>query len=146
MTTSDEFTVGAFQRFLDQRKLVGSRCQKCGALSVPPRGLCPRCQGTQMTLEELSGRGTLAGFTSISIVPTAMAQEGYGRDKPYLTGVVALAEGPRIAARLADMDATKPQEVKIGTSLQAVFQDSEHEGQKRVVLAFGPAARRRGRR
>lgn len=99
-----------------------------------------------MTLEELSGRGTLAGFTSISIVPTAMAQEGYGREKPYLTGVVALAEGPRIAARLTDMDASKPQGVKIGTSLQAVFQDTEHEGQKRVVLAFGPAARRRSRR
>lgn len=93
-----------------------------------------------MTLEELSGRGTLAGFTSINIVPTAMAQEGYGRDKPYLTGVVALVEGPRIATRLADMDASKPQEVKIGTSLQVVFQDTEHEGQKRVTLAFGPAA------
>ncbi len=146
MTSSDEFIVVAFQRFLDQHKLMGSRCHRCGALFVPPKGLCPKCQGTQMTLEELSGRGALAGFTSISIVPTAMAQEGYGRDKPYLTGVIALAEGPRIAARLMDMDASKPQEVKIGTSLQAVFQDTEHEGQKRVVLAFSPAAQRRSPR
>ncbi|MSQ22518.1 MAG: hypothetical protein EXR53_04320 [Dehalococcoidia bacterium] len=146
MATSNEFTVGAFQGFIDQRKLVGSRCGQCGALFVPPRALCHKCQGTQMNLEELSGRGTLAGFTSISIVPSAMAQEGYGRDKPYLTGVVALAEGPHIAARLADMDASKPQEVKIGTSLQAAFQDTEHEGQRRVVLTFGPAAQRKSRR
>ncbi len=139
MTKSNDFTVGAFQGFLDQRKLVSTRCGLCGELSVPPRAICPKCHGTQMTLEELSGQGKLAGFTSISIVPTAMAQEGYGREKPYLTGVVALAEGPRIAARLVDMDADKPQEVKIGTNLQAVFQDTEHEGQKRVVLAFGPA-------
>jgi uncharacterized OB-fold protein len=91
-----------------------------------------------MTLEEMSGRGTLAGFTSISIVSTAMAQEGYGREKPYLTGVVALTEGPRIAARLVEMDATKPHEIKVGTSLQAMFQHTEHEGQKRVVLTFCP--------
>ena len=137
-SNNDELTVVAFQRYLDQRKLVGSRCQKCGTLFVPPRPLCLRCQGTQLTLEEMSGRGTLAGFTSISIVPTAMAQEGYGRDKPYLTGVVALAEGPRIAARLVEMDAGKPREVKIGASLQAVFQEAEHEGQKRTILAFQP--------
>ena len=139
MTTSNEFTVGSFQGFLDQRKLAGSRCEQCNELSVPPRAICPKCHGTQMALEELSGRGTLAGFTSISIVSTAMAQEGFGREKPYLTGVIELTEGSRIAARLMEMDATKPQEIKIGTSLQAVFQDTEHGGQKRVVLAFGPA-------
>ena len=53
MTTSEEFGVAAFQRFLDQHKLAGARCHSCGALHVPPRPRCPKCQGTQMGWEEL---------------------------------------------------------------------------------------------
>lgn len=140
MTASESFDVATFQSFLEQHKLMGSRCQRCGALFVPPKGVCSSCHGTQMALQELSGRGSLAGFTAISIVPTAMAQEGYGREKPYLTGIVALAEGPRIAARVVDIDASRPQEVEIGISLRAVFQEQQQAGQKRVILAFQPAS------
>ncbi|MBI4200578.1 MAG: OB-fold domain-containing protein [Chloroflexi bacterium] len=146
MTTTEEaFGVAAFQRFLDQRRLVASRCAHCRALYVPPRPVCPQCHGMEMGLQDLSGRGRLAGFTAISVPPSHMLQEGFGRDNPYLTGVVALEEGPRVAARLVGLEASSPEKVKLGTRLTAVFQEGERDGQKRVVLAFQPATRPKGR-
>ena len=136
----DEFTVAAFQRFLEQHKLMGSRCQRCDALHVPPRPVCTQCHRQEMAWQELTGEGKITGFTSIAIAPTFMVQQGFGRDKPYLTGVVQLAEGPGISGRLVGLDANKPEEVAIGTSVMAVFLEYEQDSQKRVMLAFQPKA------
>ena len=46
-----------------------------------------------------------------------MNAEGYGRDKPYLTGIVELDEGPRISARLLGWEETKPEDIKIGSRM-----------------------------
>ncbi len=46
-----------------------------------------------------------------------MNEQGYGRDKPYLTGIVEMEEGPKISARLLGLDAENPSKIKIGTSL-----------------------------
>ncbi len=138
MTPSEEFDVAAFQRFLDQRKLMASRCQRCGALYVPPRPLCRVCHGRDMGWQELSGIGRLVGFTVIHVASSAMIREGYGRNNPYITGIVALAEGPRMAARLVGMDAGKPQDIKIGTEVQASFQEYASDRQRHVTLVFQP--------
>lgn len=47
-----------------------------------------------------------------------MNEEGYGRNKPYLTGIVELEEGVMISARLLGLDAENPSEIKIGTPLE----------------------------
>ena len=133
---SDEFTVTVFNRFLEQGKLMGSQCQRCDTLYTPPRPLCTQCHEQEMSLTELTGEGKIAGFTSIAIAPTFMVQQGFGRDNPYLTGVVQLAEGPSISGRLVGMDATRVEEIAIGTPVSAVFLEHMQNGQKRVMLAF----------
>ena len=133
---SDEFTIAAFHRFLEQGKLMGSQCQRCDTLYTPPRPLCTQCHEQEMSLVELTGKGRIAGFTSIAIAPTFMIQQGFGRDNPYLTGVVQLAEGPSISGRLVGMDATRAEEVAIGTPVSAVFLEHVQDGQRRVMLAF----------
>lgn len=143
MTLKEELGVASFQRFLDQKKLVGARCLRCGTLYVPPRPLCSRCHGAEMSWQELSGRGRLVGFTAINVVLSRMLKEGYGRENPYLTGIVALAEGPRIAARLVGSDPGKPGEIRIGAALRAVFLEQEENGKVRVNLAFRLSSRRR---
>lgn len=138
MPPEEAFTAAAFQRLLNSHKLMGSRCQRCNVLYLPPRPLCSACHGAEMAWQELKGEGEIAGFTSIAIVPTFMAEQGFGRDNPYLTAVVQLAEGPRISARLLGLDAKAPGSVKIGTPVRAVFLEQGEAERKKVVLAFRP--------
>ena len=65
-----------------------------------------------------------------------MIEAGYGRDNPYLAGVVELDEGVKISAQILGMDATKPEDVKIGTPLQAEFVERGEGEAKKTFLAF----------
>ena len=50
----------SYERFLSEDKLMGSRCQKCGALFVPPRTICIKCYANGMEWIETKGNGKLA--------------------------------------------------------------------------------------
>jgi len=94
-----------------------------------------------MAWKQLSGRATLAGFTSIYVVSSGMLKRGYGRDNPYLTGIVTLEEGPRIPARLVGMNPKHPENISIGTPLEATFLKEQEDESTKIVLAFKPATR-----
>ena len=135
-TKSRPFTVASFNQFLDEKKLVGSRCVNCKALYLPPRAICPRCHGDQMEWVVLSGEGKLAAFTAVYVAPTFMTEQGYGRDNPYVTGVVELGEGVRISARILDVDARKGDTIQVGTQLKVEFIEAGEGG--RFRLGFKP--------
>lgn len=138
MTTTAErpFTHVSFEQYLNEKKLMGSHCTTCNRDFLPPRAICPNCHSDQLTWIEFSGKGKLAAFTSIFIAPTAMIEAGYGRDNPYLAGVVELEEGVKISAQILGVDAGRPQEVKIGTPLQAEFVERGDGDAKKTFLAF----------
>ncbi len=138
MTTTAErpFTSASFEQYLNEKKLMGSHCTTCNKDFLPPRAICPNCHGDQLTWIEFSGKGRLAAFTSIFIAPTVMIAEGYGRENPYLAGVVELDEGVKISGQILGMDAKKPEEVKIGTQLQAEFVERGEGETKKTFLAF----------
>jgi uncharacterized OB-fold protein len=87
---------------------------------------------------ELGGRGKLAGFTSVYVAPTAMVQQGYGRDNPYVSGVVELEEGVKISARIEGVNPRDPASIKIGEPLKVDFLEPGDQG--KVTLAFRPEA------
>ena len=130
------FTSVSFEQYLSEKKLMGSHCHTCNKDFLPPRAICPSCHNDQLTWVEFSGKGKLAAFTSIFIAPTAMIDAGYGRDKPYLAGVVELDAGVKVSAQILDLDATKPEEVKIGTSLLAEFVERGEGEKRKTFLAF----------
>ena len=138
MTTTVErpFIAASFDQFLNEKKLMGSHCPNCNKSYLPPRAICSYCFGDQMEWVEFKGVGKLAAFTSIYIAPTAMIEAGYGRDKPYLAGVVELEEGVKISGQILGLDAGKPEDVKIGTSLVAEFVERGEGEEKRTALAF----------
>jgi hypothetical protein len=138
MTTTAErpFTSASFGQYLNEKKLMGSHCTTCNKDFLPPRAICPNCHGDQLTWIEFSGKGKLAAFTSIYIAPTAMIEAGYGRDNPYLAGVVELEEGVKISAQILGLDAKKPEDINIGTSLQAEFVERGEGESKKTFLAF----------
>ena len=130
------FSGTSFYEFLGENKLMGSRCQSCGALHVPPRPICPACYGEEMVWEEMSGQGQLLAFTVVHIAPTAMIEAGYSRKNPYCAGIVRLAEGPAISAQILGVDPTKPKEIEIGTPLTVSFVQRGEGEQARTYLAF----------
>jgi len=138
MTTAAErpFTSASFGHYLSEKKLMGSHCNTCNKDYLPPRVICPNCHSDQLTWIEFSGKGKLAAFTSIYIAPTAMIEAGYGRDNPYLAGVVELDEGVKISAQILGIDPKKPDEVKIGIPLQVEFVERGEGETKKTFLAF----------
>lgn len=117
---------------------MGSKCQRCGAVYVPPRPLCPACHSEEMEWIEMGGEGKLVAYTTVHIGPKLMIEEGYDRSNPYCTGIVELVEGPRISARILGVDAHDPQGIEIGTPLTVEFLDRGEGEEKRTFLAFRP--------
>ena len=130
-----DFNSTSFYAYLIEGKLMGIRCKRCTQLSVEPRPLCPSCHASDIEWHEYSGTGYLSTFTCISIVPVRMEQKGYGRNNPYCSGVITLTEGPRISARLSQVDASNPQTIKSGMSLRIDFSEIDTDN---PILTFCP--------
>ncbi len=132
------FTHTVFQQYLAESRLMGVRCQSCGAIYIPPRPICPACYADAMEWVELSGEGTLTGFTSIYTGLSAMIRAGYSRENPYCTGVVRLQEGPSISGQILDVDLAHPETIHIGTPVKVAFVDRGEGEIKKRYLAFKP--------
>ncbi len=132
------FSDTSYEQFLNEEKLMGSRCRKFGALLLPPRSICPKCHGAEMEWVELKGKGKLAAFTCIAVGPPFMIEEGYDRAHPYCCGVAELDEGVKIVARIEGVDTTKPETIKIGTPLSVLYLHRGDADNMRTYLAFQP--------
>ena len=133
---NNDFSNTAFHQYLAEHKLMGTHCQACDTLYLPPRPMCGECFGDDMYWVDLPEKGELGAFTTIHIAPTAMIEAGYGRDNPYVSGIVRLENGLSISAQILGLDATKPEQIKIGTPLQAEFLERGEGDEKQTFLAF----------
>ncbi|OIP25967.1 MAG: hypothetical protein CO103_02910 [Chloroflexi bacterium CG_4_9_14_3_um_filter_45_9] len=129
----------SYEQFLNEEKLMGSKCAKCGALFVPPRSICIRCYNTKMEWAQMKGKGKLVAFTCIAVGPPYMIKEGYDRQHPYCSGVVELEEGVRVVARIEGVNTNKPETIKVGTPLTVQFLHRAEGENLKTFLAFKPA-------
>lgn len=136
MIDTREFNAASFNKFLSEKKLMASQCKKCKAIYLPPRPLCTSCYNSEMEWIELQGRGTLTAYTVIAVGPTFMVEEGYDRKNHYCSGIVQLEEGPKISARITEVNSKKPEEIKIGTPLEVDFLERGEGENKKTFLAF----------
>lgn len=136
MNENRAFTDRSYAAFLREQQLMGSRCEACAALFIPPRALCPSCHGDRLNWEQASGRGRLVAMTRMAMVSPDLVAEGYGGDRPYTTGVIELDEGPRVVARLAGGETDEPGHFEVGQAMQVGF---EHLDRETPRLVFRPA-------
>ena len=73
----------SYKQFLNEERLMGSRCKQCDALFLPPRPICIKCHSSEMEWIEMEGSGKLSAFTCIAIGPPFMIEESYNRKNPY---------------------------------------------------------------
>jgi uncharacterized OB-fold protein len=101
--TAAAVTIGAARsmstrEFFDgvrEGRLVVQRCATGGALAVPPKAVCPSCEGMRWERTTLTGDGELASFTVIRVPPTQFAA-----DAPYVVAVAQMTEGVSLLGRL----------------------------------------------
>lgn len=130
------FTAASFYQFINEKKLMAAHCTNCGEIYLPPRAICPRCHGEQLEWQETSGKGKLVAFTAIGVGPTFMVKAGFGRDNPYVTGIVEMEEGVKISARILGVDARKPEAIQIGTPMTVAYIEQGEADESKIYLAF----------
>ena len=135
-----DFTVQNYLDYLTAKKLMGSKCKKCGAMYVPPRKLCTSCNSIDMEWVQMSGKGKIAAFTTITVGTPFFVKKGYGRDKPYCFSVIKLEEGPMVSGQLIGVDESKPETINVEMPVEVSFIETEIKGDEpRVDLGFKPA-------
>lgn len=94
-------------------RLLGTKCETCGEIYIPPRNLCPACRRKGVLNEiELSGKGKVYSFTIIKTAP-----EGFEEPVPYITGIIKLDEGPLFSAQIVG----PWNKIAIGRRVRTVF-------------------------
>jgi uncharacterized OB-fold protein len=139
MSEEKEITIQNYLEYVNGKKLMGSKCQKCSAMYIPPRKLCITCNSTDLQWVEMSGKGKLVAFSCIGVGTTFMVDKGYSMKKPYCFSVIELDEGPMISGQLLGVDESNPDAISIGTPVKLSFIETEIKGETRVDLGFKPA-------
>ena len=85
-----------FITYLEQGKVMATRCQKCGAAYFPPKMDCPKCLLSDLEWFEIKGDGELATYTVVNYGPT-----GFENDVPYTLAIGDFKDGVRIFGRLS---------------------------------------------
>lgn len=108
------FTIESFYKFIEEGKLLGAKCSKCGKLLVPPKPMCPECFSKDLKWKELPKQGKLLTYTVIHVSPKKFQQLA-----PYAVGIIELEEGARLPGMMRNVDLDK---IKVGMNL-AVYVD-----------------------
>ena len=128
MVTFYQQTYGELSPFfqaLKQGRLIGSRCERCRQVLVPPSTWhCPGCDFAAMKEVELPHRGVLAATAPITIFPSA----SFIGDAPFARGYVDVATDAPIATFLPSRLRTttglpRPGIFVKGVELKLVFED-----------------------
>ncbi|MGW1028972.1 thiolase C-terminal domain-containing protein [Streptomyces sp. NPDC002577] len=93
-------------------------CESCTALIHPPQPVCRRCRGHDIRVREVSGYGTLVGFT---------VNERFslpGLPAPYVVAQVAIEEDPRVRLTTNAVEC-EPGQLRLGMRMEVVFEQVE---------------------
>ena len=104
--------INDFIDYLEQGKVMGSRCKSCGLMFFPPRADCYQCLSGDMEWFEVSGTGKLVTYSKLEYAPV-----GFGDDLPYAIALLDYGDYKvfgRIAGDLPE------EEIKVGMEMKTV--------------------------
>ena len=108
-----KLTFKDYNEALKQNKLLGLKCQACGAITVPPKIVCRQCTSPDIEVIELKGTGKIRTFTTVYVTA-----EGREAEVPYTIVMVELDEGPWTMGNLDDIDPNKATMELIGRKVK----------------------------
>lgn len=115
MAEPQAFTIEQFYKNINQKKLAGGKCLKCGKIHLPPRPLCDRCLSMQFEWVELPQKGKLLTYTIIHVAPPKFQNMA-----PYAVGIIQLKNGVNLPGIIKGTPLDK---IKIGLPLKIEFEE-----------------------
>ena len=104
--------INDFVDYLEQDKVMGTKCKSCGLTFFPPRADCYKCLSGNMEWYEITGNGKLLSFSKLEYGPV-----GFEKDLPYTIAILDYGDY-KVFGRLApDL---KESDVKVGMELKTV--------------------------
>ena len=102
-----------FMTYLEQGKIMATKCKKCGKAYFPPKMDCPACLDSEVEWLEIKGDGKLATYTVVNYGPT-----GFEDDAPYTLAIGDFAEGVKLLGRMSrDI---KESDITVGMKIKVV--------------------------
>lgn len=102
--------VNDFVDYLEDGKMMTTRCKDCGRVFFPPRADCYQCLSSNMEWLEISGNGKLISYSKLEYAPV-----GFGDDLPYSIAVLDYGDFKvfgRIASDIPEDDIAVGMELK----------------------------------
>lgn len=127
-----KLTAKEFLETLRHDRLLGLKCQACGAITTPPSATCLECSSPDMKPVEISGKGAIRTFTVIWTGP-----EGF--KPPYIVGLIELDEGPWIMGDILGVDPEAADMSLMGRRVQIshlTLPGDKFSAGERVAIAF----------
>src|SRR6056297_3499115 len=79
--------VNDFVDYLEDGRLVGTKCKQCGLYFFPPRAHCYKCLSSNLEWFEVTGEGRLVTYSTLQYAPA-----GFQEDLPYTIGLLDYVE------------------------------------------------------
>ncbi len=108
---TNESRVAKFVDFLEQGKIMGTKCQSCGASYFPPQMDCSKCMSNQMEWFEVNPNSKLVTYTLVRYGPA-----GFEKFAPYVIAIGENADGLRIMGFMSKDIPDK--DIKVGMKLK----------------------------
>lgn len=102
--------INDFIDYLEEGKIMATRCKDCGAVYFPPRADCYKCLDSNMDWEEVAGTGKLVTYSKLEYAPI-----GFGDDLPYAIAVLDYGDY-KVFGRIAG--SVPEEEIRIGMEMK----------------------------
>jgi uncharacterized OB-fold protein len=131
MSVKLEKVVQKFYDSLEEGKIMGRKCTKCGAMEFPPVYACNSCGCTDLEWTEISGKAKMHSI----VMPAALSSKPeYKALGQFAYGEVELEEGARLNAVVRGISRKKRKELleKMPVNCHAAIY--QRDGYKTVVF------------
>ena len=125
-----ERIVKKFYDELENGKILGRKCKRCGAVEFPPVLMCNTCGNTETEWCEISGEGELTEFVTVSMVTTVPALQHL---MPYGLGIVKIKEGREVNMPVRGISEENQNELKAKLPIKVKAEIVERDDFKIVV-------------
>jgi hypothetical protein len=126
-----EMIVKRFYDSLEEGKIMGRKCQRCGAVEFPPVIACNTCSGTSMEWVEISGEGKMFDF----VLPAVMSAKPENENlQPYCFACVELKEGPQFNTIVCGVSKKNKQEIVAKLPVTVKARIIPKEGYKTIIF------------
>ncbi|MGC9346324.1 MAG: Zn-ribbon domain-containing OB-fold protein, partial [Candidatus Bathyarchaeales archaeon] len=122
-----------FKEIKENGRIMGAKCPRCKIVYVPPKMYCEKCFAKLEEWVDVGTKGVVHTFTVATI-----DVEGKRLEKPVIFALIKF-EGA-CGGLIHKIEETKPEKIKIGMKVEAVFKPSfERKASINDIAYFKPA-------